>query len=118
LPIRHTARTRGVPTSTTASRLDAADFAFTRSAWVDATPAHVYELISDVSAISHWSPTADGVSYDDGAGPWVGAPVRESTRADLDALRRYMAGSAETTLAALAQWIAEQQSDAFSGSRS
>lgn len=45
-------------------------------------------------------------------------PVLGSTRADLDALRRYMAGSAETTLAALAQWIAELQPDAFSGSRS
>ncbi|WP_410611874.1 SRPBCC family protein [Amycolatopsis sp. lyj-109] len=152
---------------------DATDFAFTRSAWVDATPTRVYELISDVSAISRWSPTADGVSYDEGAGPWAGAwfsganrrdgkqwttrsqvvradpaaafgfvvggaddgivgwdwtfrpqgrgtlveqswrllrldPVLGRTRADLDALRRYMEGSVETTLTALAQWIAEQ----------
>jgi uncharacterized protein YndB with AHSA1/START domain len=155
---------------------EATDFAFTRNAWVDATPTRVYELISDVSAISRWSPTADGVSYDEDAGPWVGAwfsganrrdgkqwttrsqvvradpavafgfvvggaaqpgdgivgwdwtfrprgrgtlveqswrllrldPVLGRTRAELDALRRYMEGSVETTLAALAQWIAEQ----------
>ncbi len=48
-------------------------FAFTRSAWVDATPARVYDLISDVSAIGRWSPTASAVSYDDGHGPWPGA---------------------------------------------
>jgi hypothetical protein len=168
---------------TTASRydtfetLDPADFAFTRKAWVDAAPTSVYELVSDVSAIGRWSPTAGGVSYDDGAGPWVGAwfsgtnrrdgkewttrsqvvraepatafgfvvggaddgivrwswtfrpqgrgalvqqswqllrfdPVLGSARADLDALRRFMADSAETTLAALAQWVAEQHRDA------
>jgi uncharacterized protein YndB with AHSA1/START domain len=158
----------------TSETLDAAGFAFTRSAWVDAAPTRVYELISDVSAISRWSPTAGGVSYDDGAGPWVGAwfsganrrdgkewttrsqvvradpaaafgfvvggaedgivrwswtfhpqgrgtlvrqswqllrldPVLGRTHADLDALRDYMAGSVETTLTALAQWIAEQR---------
>jgi hypothetical protein len=36
-------------------------------------------------------------------------PVLGTTRADLDALRRYMANSVETTLASLAQWIAEQR---------
>jgi hypothetical protein len=57
----------------TAESLSAADFSFTRRAWVDAAPAHVYELISDVSAISRWSPNASHVAYDDGAGPQVGA---------------------------------------------
>ncbi|MFD5255419.1 SRPBCC family protein [Streptomyces bobili] len=33
-------------------------------------------------------------------------PVLGTTRSDLDALRDYMADSAETTLASLAQWIA------------
>ncbi|MFE5887376.1 hypothetical protein ACFQ6E_00390 [Streptomyces sp. NPDC056462] len=33
-------------------------------------------------------------------------PVLGTTRADLDALRRYMEDSVETTLASLAQWIA------------
>ncbi|WIY00833.1 SRPBCC family protein [Amycolatopsis mongoliensis] len=156
----------------TSATIDVTGFAFTRSAWVDAAPAHVYELISDVSAIGRWSPTASSVSYDDGAGPRAGAwfsganrrdgrewttrsqveradpgtaftfvvggtetgivrwswefrpqgrgslvrqswqllrfdPVLGRTRADVDALRQYMAGSVETTLAALAQWIAE-----------
>ncbi|MFE9997469.1 SRPBCC family protein [Streptomyces avermitilis] len=53
--------------------LDAADYAFTRSAWVEATPAAVYDLISDVSRIGTWSPSADEAAYDDGAGPWTGA---------------------------------------------
>ncbi|MEJ8640438.1 hypothetical protein WKI68_01325 [Streptomyces sp. MS1.HAVA.3] len=34
-------------------------------------------------------------------------PVLGATRGDLDALRDYMANSAETTLLSLAQWIAE-----------
>ncbi|MFE5813053.1 SRPBCC family protein [Streptomyces sp. NPDC056479] len=152
--------------------LDAADYAFTRRAWVDAAPARVYELVSDVSAISRWSLNASDVAYDHGAGPRVGAwfsgrnrkdgrewatrsqvvradpatafgfvvgghekgivhwdwtfhpqgrgtivqqswqllrldPVLGTTRADLDALRRYMEDSVEATLASLAQWIAE-----------
>jgi hypothetical protein len=62
--------------------LDAADFAFTRSAWVDATPTFVYELVSDVSAVSRWSPTASGVCYDDGAGPWAGAWFSGTNRRD------------------------------------
>ncbi|HUQ61592.1 SRPBCC family protein [Lentzea sp.] len=49
------------------------DFAFTRQAWVDATPAEVYRLVSDVSAISRWSPNATDAAYDDGAGPEAGA---------------------------------------------
>jgi uncharacterized protein YndB with AHSA1/START domain len=151
--------------------LDASGFAFTRRAWVDAAPARVYQLVSDVSAISRWSPNATDVTFDHGAGPRVGAwfsgrnhkdgkewttrsqvvradpgaafsfvvggaedgivqwgwtlhpqglgtvvqqswqllrldPVLGTTRADLDALRRYMANSVETTLTSLAQWIA------------
>ncbi|MGY0071661.1 SRPBCC family protein [Streptomyces sp. QTS137] len=53
--------------------LDAADFAFTRRAWVDAAPALVYELVNDVSAISRWSPDADDIAFDPEAGPWTGA---------------------------------------------
>ncbi|OXM61167.1 SRPBCC family protein [Amycolatopsis vastitatis] len=159
---------RGFP-----ENVDAADFVFTRSAWVDAAPISAYELVSDVSAVSRWSPTASAVCYDDDAGPRVGAwfsgtnrrdgkewttrsqvvqadsgaafgfvvggaqdgivhwtwtfrsqgrgtlvqqswqllrldPVLGRNRTDLEALREYMIGSVETTLAALAQWIAEQ----------
>ncbi|MFF4456960.1 SRPBCC family protein [Streptomyces goshikiensis] len=154
--------------------LNAADFSFTRRAWVDAAPARVYDLVSDVSAIRRWSPNATDVAFDQGAGPRVGAwfsgsnhrdgkqwttrsqivradpgtaftfvvggaedgivrwgwtflpqgrgtvvqqswqllrldPVLGTTRGDLDALRDYMADSAETTLASLAQWIAEER---------
>ncbi|MBT1184019.1 SRPBCC family protein [Streptomyces sp. CJ_13] len=131
----------------------------------------VYELISNVSTISRWSPNATDAAYDPGAGPRAGAwfsgrnrkdgrewttrsqvvradpaiafgfvvggtengivhwgwtlqpqgrgtivqqswqllrldPVLGATRADLDALRCYMADSVETTLASLAHWIA------------
>lgn len=152
--------------------LDASDYTFTRRAWVDAAPARVYGLVSDVSAIGRWSPHASDVAFDRGAGPRVGAwfsgrnrkdgrqwttrsqvvradpgavfafvvggaedgivrwswtcrpqgrgtvveqtwqllrldPVLGTTRGDIDALRDYMTHSAETTLLALAQWIAE-----------
>ncbi|MER5938212.1 SRPBCC family protein [Streptomyces sp. NPDC001928] len=156
--------------------LDAADFAFTRCAWVDAAPARVYAAISDVSAIGRWSPNATDVAFDEpGAGPRVGAwfsgrnrrdgkewttrsqveradpgaafgfvvggaedgivrwdwtfraqgrgtvvrqswqllrldPVLGTTRADLDALRRYMTSSVEATLTALAEWLTEERS--------
>ncbi|MER5550993.1 SRPBCC family protein [Streptomyces sp. NPDC002793] len=53
--------------------LNAADFAFTRRAWVDATPTRVYDLVSDVSAIPRWSPDATDVAFDQGAGPRAGA---------------------------------------------
>ncbi|MEU2451994.1 SRPBCC family protein [Streptomyces sp. NPDC012765] len=53
--------------------LAASDFTFSRRAWVDATPARVYDLISDVSAIGRWSPNASDVTFDRGAGPRVGA---------------------------------------------
>ncbi|MGW7439234.1 SRPBCC family protein [Streptomyces sp. NPDC054849] len=49
--------------------LDASDFTFTRRAWVDAAPARVYDLVSDVSAIGRWSPNASDVTFDQGAGP-------------------------------------------------
>lgn len=53
--------------------LDASGFAFTRRAWVDAGPARVYDLVSDVSAIGRWSPDATDVTFDQGAGPRAGA---------------------------------------------
>lgn len=155
----------------TANELDPADFTFTRRAWVDAPPADLYRLISDVSSISRWSPNASDVAFDEGSGPEAGAwfsgrnrrdgkewttrsqvvtaepgaafafvvggaedgivewswtfdargrgsvveqswrllrldPVLPSTRAELNALRDYMADSAETTLASLAEWVA------------
>ncbi|MEU1296256.1 SRPBCC family protein [Streptomyces sp. NPDC005840] len=171
------AATAHEPTATTphdpAGPPRAADFAFTRRAWVDASPARVYELVSDVSSIGRWSPDADDVAFDPEAGPRVGAwfsgrnrrdgrewtsrseivradpgtafgfvvggardgivhwewtltpqgggtvvgqswrllrldPVLGTTRAELVALRRHMAASAETTLVALAQWLAEE----------
>ncbi|MFD9367900.1 SRPBCC family protein [Streptomyces sp. NPDC060020] len=154
--------------------LNAADFAFTRRAWVDSSPMRVYGLVSDVSAIRRWSPDATDVVFDRDAGPRVGAwfsgrnhrdgrqwttrsqitqaepgtaftfvvggaedgivrwswsfrprgrgtvvrqswqllrldPVLGTTRGDLDALRAYMADSAETTLTSLAQWVAESE---------
>lgn len=161
---------------------DATDFAFTRRTWVDAPPARVYELISDVSSISRFSPHAIEASYLHGAGPGPGAwitgrnrrngtewttysqvvradhaaafsfdvggvddgivrwtwtfdaqgrgtvvqqdwqllrmdPVLGRTRADLVALRRYMVNSAETTLNALAQAIAEERPATGQGDR-
>ncbi|CAM5351316.1 hypothetical protein SAVIM338S_01217 [Streptomyces avidinii] len=53
--------------------LDASDFTFTRRAWVDAAPARVYDLVSDVSTIGRWSPNASDVTFDQCAGPRVGA---------------------------------------------
>jgi uncharacterized protein YndB with AHSA1/START domain len=52
---------------------DPSDFTFTRRAWVDATPADVYSLVSDVSSISRWSPNASDVAFDEGSGPEAGA---------------------------------------------
>ncbi|MFE5887375.1 SRPBCC family protein [Streptomyces sp. NPDC056462] len=62
--------------------LAASEFAFTRRAWVDAAPARVYELVSDVSAISRWSPNTSDVAYDHGAGPSVGAWFSGRNRRD------------------------------------
>lgn len=55
------------------SALEAADYAFTRSAWIDLTPAAIFELISDVSMIETWSPSAGDVAYEEGGGPWPGS---------------------------------------------
>lgn len=148
------------------------DLTFTRRAWIHADPAVLYDLISDVTQIGHWSPTADAVEYDQDAGPWVGAwfsgrnrkggkewrtrsqvvaaepgrrfafavggaqdgiirwdwtfttkaagttvaqswqvlrydPVLGATRPDVEALRDFMADSAESTLINLAAWIGD-----------
>lgn len=53
--------------------IDPSDFAFTRRAWVDAGPADVHRLVSDVSSISRWSPNASDVAFDEGSGPEAGA---------------------------------------------
>ncbi|MFD4671325.1 SRPBCC family protein [Lentzea sp. NPDC058450] len=53
--------------------MNPAEFGFTRRTWVDATPDEVYRLVSDVSAISRWSPNASDVAFDEGAGPVAGA---------------------------------------------
>ncbi|WP_371484099.1 SRPBCC family protein [Kitasatospora sp. NBC_00315] len=57
----------------TFGRLDPADFRFTRKAWIAADPSRVYDLVSDVSMIGTWSPSASTASYEDGAGPRAGA---------------------------------------------
>ncbi|MEV7422012.1 MULTISPECIES: SRPBCC family protein [unclassified Streptomyces] len=59
---------------------DAAEYTLTRTTWVHAGPAAVFELISDVSMISTWSPSAHDVAYDDGDGPWPGAHFRGRNR--------------------------------------
>ncbi|MFC8448686.1 SRPBCC family protein [Kitasatospora sp. NPDC057223] len=53
--------------------LDPAGFRFTRKAWIAAGPSRLYDLVSDVSMIGTWSPSASGASYEDGAGPRAGA---------------------------------------------
>jgi uncharacterized protein YndB with AHSA1/START domain len=138
---------------------------------VNATPDSVYRLISDVSLIETWSPSAGDVTYASGSGPWAGAwfsgrnhrdgrswvthsqvveaapgsaftfvvggaddgivrwswhfreqgigsvvrqswqllrtdPVLGDTPEDIRVLRDHMAESAESTLLALAEWIA------------
>ena len=62
--------------------LDASQFAFTRRVWVDAAPDRVYGLVSDVSAIGRWSPTARDVVFDPGAGPEAGAWFSGSNERD------------------------------------
>ncbi|HET6860846.1 MAG TPA: SRPBCC family protein [Streptomyces sp.] len=156
--------------------IDLTPFAFTLRCWVPAAPHSVYRLISDVSLIETWSPSASAVSYAPGDGPWVGAwlsgrnrrggrewvtrsqvveadpgnafafvvggaddgivrwswrfreqgngsiveqswrllrtdPVLGDTREDIVALRDHMAASAERTLLALAEWIADHPVD-------
>ncbi|MFI8084538.1 SRPBCC family protein [Kitasatospora sp. NPDC086009] len=66
--------------------VDAADFAFTRRAWVDAAPALVYDLVGDVSANRRWSPDvvegAFEAAFDQDAGPRVGAWFSGRNRRD------------------------------------
>jgi hypothetical protein len=62
--------------------LDLMPFTFTRRCWVGLTPDSVYQLISDVSLIETWSPSASAVSYDPGEGPWVGARFSGRNRRD------------------------------------
>ncbi|MCR3749349.1 Polyketide cyclase / dehydrase and lipid transport [Lentzea californiensis] len=62
--------------------IDLTDLTFTRRAWVDAAPADVYRLVSDVSAIARWSPNASDVAYDDDASPAVGAWFSGHNRKD------------------------------------
>ncbi|MFE3526065.1 SRPBCC family protein [Streptomyces sp. NPDC059161] len=61
------------PDQNACERLQAEDFHFTRNAWIAAAPSKVYDLVSDVSMISAWSPSASQVSYDEGAGPQAGS---------------------------------------------
>ncbi|WP_327122036.1 SRPBCC family protein [Streptomyces sp. NBC_01341] len=62
--------------------LDLTPFSFTRRCWVDLLPASVYPLISDVSLIETWSPSARAVIYEPGDGPWVGARFNGRNRRD------------------------------------
>lgn len=64
------------------AELDLTPFAFTRRAWVPAAPADLYRLVSDVSRIETWSPSASAVSYEPGDGPWVGARFSGRNRRD------------------------------------
>ncbi|MFE7757745.1 SRPBCC family protein [Streptomyces sp. NPDC057418] len=59
---------------------EAAAYTFTRNTWVHASPDALFDLISDVSTISTWSPSAHGVAYDDGDGPWPGAHFQGRNR--------------------------------------
>ncbi|NGY63189.1 SRPBCC family protein [Lentzea sp. NEAU-D13] len=61
---------------------DLHDFTFTRRAWVDATPADLYRLVSDVSSISRWSPNASDIVFDEGSGPEIGAWFSGRNRRD------------------------------------
>ncbi|MCM2430756.1 SRPBCC family protein [Streptomyces sp. RKAG337] len=61
------------PYQNTLEHLAPEDFRFSRKAWIAATPPEVYELVSDVSMISAWSPNVSDVRYDDGDGPQAGA---------------------------------------------
>ncbi|NEA52998.1 SRPBCC family protein [Streptomyces sp. SID13666] len=61
------------PNQNTLEHLNPEDFHFSRKAWIAATAPEVYDLVSDVSMISAWSPNVSDVRYDDGAGPQAGA---------------------------------------------
>ncbi|MFD7969578.1 SRPBCC family protein [Streptomyces clavifer] len=62
--------------------LDLTPFTFSRRCWVDAAPDSVYRLISDVSLIETWSPSAAAVRYAPGDGPWAGARFSGRNRRD------------------------------------
>jgi hypothetical protein len=68
--------------STANEVVEPSDFTFTRSAWVDASPADVYRLVSDVSSISRWSPNASDVAFDEGSGPEAGSWFSGRNRRD------------------------------------
>jgi hypothetical protein len=53
--------------------IDLEELQLTRRTWVAAAPVEVYALISDVSAMSAWSPTLVCARYDDGHGPALGS---------------------------------------------
>lgn len=49
------------------------DFTFSDSVHVEATPAQVYGLVSDITRMGEWSPVCTGCWWDEGDGPSVGA---------------------------------------------
>jgi uncharacterized protein YndB with AHSA1/START domain len=53
--------------------IDLRELRLRRQQWIAASPAQIYELISDVSAMPTWSPDLVSADYDDGHGPSVGA---------------------------------------------
>jgi hypothetical protein len=57
----------------TPAAVDVTSFAFTRSAWVDAAPRPRLRANQRRLHDRPVKPTAAGVAYDDGAGPWAGA---------------------------------------------
>ncbi|VVJ17815.1 Uncharacterised protein [Amycolatopsis camponoti] len=71
-------------TTDTVPTLDPASFAFARRVWVPAPPQTVYDLVSDVTKIELWSPTASRVRYDEGTGAvpgaWFGGHNRRGER--------------------------------------
>lgn len=66
----------------TPAGFDLTPFSFARRCWVALPPDSVYRLISDVSLIETWSPSASAVHYEPGDGPWVGARFSGSNRRD------------------------------------
>ncbi|MEU6441440.1 SRPBCC family protein [Streptomyces sp. NPDC047046] len=62
--------------------LDVTHHHLSRRAWVPLSPARAYDLLSEVSHISHWSPNAVRAVYDAGAGPHEGAWFHGRNRRD------------------------------------
>ncbi|NEA39550.1 SRPBCC family protein [Streptomyces sp. SID11385] len=62
--------------------LDVTRHHLTRRAWVPLSPARAYDLLSEVSHISRWSPNAVRAAYDEGAGPHAGAWFHGRNRRD------------------------------------